>query len=139
MVNALVTDEDFAALQGVSVGEDEKVLDATSARGVLDVLLETEALTSEVQEQGLELDSGDAAAQFVRQEQDRGPSARMTCPQTRKVLERYFVSRSRSSSRTASRCARSDRADLRYIYDELAVDGAVGADVSDAGGRSAHG
>ena len=124
-MDALATDEAFAALIGFQVSESEAVVPGTTARSVLDFLLQGEALASVARDQGLDVEPDESAVAATIE----GLSAQGyefgvddLSSEALEVLSRFVVQTGRFWKPDRAMAAPRE-ADLRFAYEALEESG----------------
>lgn len=120
-VDALAADEAFAALVGFNVSDSDAVIVGSTARGVLDFLLQGEALALLAEDQGLDVSADDALLAETIQgmtAQGYGYELGDLSPEAREVLAR-FVAADRAVAEAGADFGEPTEDDLRFAYDEL--------------------
>ena len=124
-VDALASDEAFAALIGFQVSDTGAVLNGSTARSVLDFLLQGEALASVADEQGLAVEPDEALlSQTIDGLRGQGYTFTMDdlSDQARDVLARLVVADQAVAS-AGSSFGEPTEDDLRFAYDSTAESG----------------
>ena len=124
-VDALSTDEAFATLVGFEVSESDAVLPGTTARSVLDFLLQGAALEQVAEDQGLDVEPDDSAlAAMLEDLKTQGYTfgADDLSPEARDVLSR-FLAVDRAVSEAGKGYGRPTEEDLRFAYEALEESG----------------
>lgn len=125
VVDALATDEAFAALIGFQVSDNDAVLDGSGARSVLDFLLQAEALVAFAEDQGLDTDPDEAALnQTIEGLKAQGYTFGVDdlSSEARDVLSRVVVADS-AISQAGEGYGTPTEADLRFTYEALEESG----------------
>lgn len=121
VVDALSTDEAFAALLGFQASESEAVLPGSTARSVLDFLLQGEALWIAAQGMGLDPQPDEsAAAATIEGLQAQGYTFGIDdlSPEAVEVLSRFVVA-DRALAEAGQDFGSVSEGDLRFAYDAL--------------------
>lgn len=124
-VDALVTDDAFAALLGFEVSESDAVAAGASARSVLDFLLQGEALESAAREQGLDVEPDDSVvAETIQGLQAQGYEFDVDdlSVEAMEVLSR-FLAADQALGEAGQGYGTPTEADLRFAYDALEESG----------------
>lgn len=125
VVDALATDEAFAALIGFQVSESDAVVAGTTARSVLDFLLQGEALSMAAREQGLEVEPDRSAlAATIEGLQSQGYEFGLDdlSSEAVEVLSRFVIA-DRAIAEAGKGFGTPNEDDLRFTYDALADSG----------------
>lgn len=124
-VEALATDEAFAALMGFQVAESSAVLDGTGARAILDFLLQGEALIDAAQRLGIDVEPDEALlAETIQGLQSQGYnySTDDLSDEARGVLSRV-VAADQAVSSAGAEIDGPTEGDITYTYEALAESG----------------
>ncbi|MCP4435657.1 MAG: hypothetical protein GY812_09215 [Actinomycetia bacterium] len=125
-VDALAADEAFSQLFGFQVGTaDSSVVSASTARTVLDFLLEGEALIQAAEESGLTVEADDTMlTETITGLQQQGYAFGVAdlSDEARDFLSRFVVA-DRIVATTGGNLGEPTEADLRFVYGETADSG----------------
>lgn len=125
IVDALATDEAFAALIGFQVSESDAVVAGTTARSVLDFLLQSEALSSVARDQGIDVEPDESAlAATIEDLQTQGYEFGLDDLSSEAVeLLSRFVVLDRAIGEAGRGYGTPTEADLRFTYEALEESG----------------
>jgi hypothetical protein len=125
VVDALATDEAFAALLGFQVSQSDAVLDGSTARSVIDFLLQGEALAILAEDQGLDAEPDEAVlAQTIEGLKAQGYTFDVDdlSSEAIEVLSRFVVA-DRAVLEAGEGYGTITEADLRFAYEALEESG----------------
>lgn len=124
-VDALATDEAFAALLGFQVSDSDAVVAGATARSVLDFLLQGEALAAAAREQGLDVEPDDSAvAETIDGLRAQGYQFGVDdlSAEAKQVLSR-FLAADKALGEAGQGYGTPTDSDLRFVYDALEESG----------------
>lgn len=125
VVDALATDEAFAALIGFQVSESDAVVPGATARSVIDFLLQGEALASVARDQGLDVEPDESAVAATIEglgAQGYEFGVDDLSSEALEVLSRFVVA-DRAVLEAGQGYGSTTEADLRFAYEALEESG----------------